>query len=197
MLSSISPLVERAPRTRWWRLAGSYLLASVAGGAGLGLALGGVGHLLRLHRAWPEIAVATAALTLLAAAADLSGRVPTGRRQVDETWLTTYRDWVIGAGFGGQLGFGAVTIVTSASTYLTWWFELATGSLVAGAVIGGCFGLARAVPLLGMAGVRDPIELRRRNAAIVTALPVARGATVAAQVLVGGSAVAAAFLVAR
>jgi sulfite exporter TauE/SafE len=197
MLASISPLVERAPGTRWWRLTSSYLVGSVLGGATVGAVLGAVGDALRLRHSWVALAAVTAALAVLAALADLAGRVPSRRRQVDETWLSTYRDWVIGTGFGVQLGAGAVTIVTSASTYLTWWFEAATGSPAAGAVIGGCFGLARGLPLLTMAGVRDVTELRRRNAAIVTALPVARGIAIGAQLSIAGLVGVAAAVAAR
>jgi sulfite exporter TauE/SafE len=197
MLSSISPLVERAPGTRWWRLAGSYLIGSVLGGAALGAALGWVGGLLRLHHSWLALIIVTAVAAVLATAIDTVGRVPSQRRQVDENWLTTYRDWVIGTGFGVQLGFGAVTIVTSASTYLTWWFELASGSAAAGALIGGCFGLARALPLLGMSGIHDPAALRQRNAAIVTALPVAQRLTIGVQLAVAGLAGLAAVTVAH
>jgi hypothetical protein len=183
MLASISPLVERASGRRWWRTATSYVIASVAGGAALGAGLGSIG---RLHRFGNSVLVVTAGVVLLAAVLDLVGRVPSQHRQVDETWLTAYRDWVIGTGFGAQLGFGAVTIVTSASTYLAWWFELACGSTVWGAVIGAAFGLARALPLFAMSGVRDAGELRRRNAAIVTALPIARRVTIGAQFVAAG-----------
>jgi hypothetical protein len=183
MLASISPLVERTPGRRWWRTATSYLIGSVVGGAALGAALGTVGRLFRLGGG---LLVVTAGVALLAALADLLGRVPSRHRQVDETWLTTYRDWVIGGGFGIQLGFGAVTIVTSASTYLAWWFELATGSALWATVIGASFGVARALPLLAMSGVHDTGGLRRRNAAIVTALPTARRITVGAQFATAG-----------
>jgi hypothetical protein len=183
MLASISPLVERTAENRWWRTVTSYVIASVAGGAVLGAALGTLG---RLHGRGSWLLVTTAVIAVAAALADLLGRVPSQHRQVDETWLNRYRDWVIGAGFGVQLGFGAVTIVTSASTYLTWWFELACGSTLWGAVIGAGFGLARALPLLAMSGVRDPAALRRRNATIVTSLPIARRVTVGAQLATAG-----------
>jgi hypothetical protein len=183
MLASISPLVERTAGSRWWRTVTSYVIASIAGGAVLGAALGTLG---RLHGMGSWLLVTTAVIAVVAALADLLGRVPSRHRQVDETWLNRYRDWVIGTGFGVQLGFGAVTIVTSASTYLTWWFELACGSTLWGAVIGASFGLARALPLLAMSGVRDPAALRRRNAAIVTSLPIARRVTVGAQLATAG-----------
>jgi hypothetical protein len=101
---------------------------------------------------------------------------------------------VTGLGYGAQLGFGAVTIVTSASTYLTWWFELACGSTAWGAVIGATFGLARAVPLFSMSGVHDAGALRRHNAVIVTALPIARRLTIGTQLLTAGLLGAAAIL---
>jgi hypothetical protein len=184
MLASISPLVERTQGRRWWRIVASYVIGSVVGGAALGAGLGSIG---RLHRLGGWLLGVTAAVALLAAVVDLLGRVPSQHRQVDETWLTTYRDWVIGGGFGVQLGFGAVTIVTSASTYLAWWFELASGSTLWGAVIGASFGLARALPLFAMAGIRDAGGLRRRNAAIVTALPTARRLTIGAQFATAGA----------
>jgi hypothetical protein len=193
MLASISPLVERTPGRLWWRIVASYVIASVVGGAALGAVLGTIG---RLHHLGDSVLVITAGLALLAAIADLAGRVPSQRRQVDENWLRTYRDWVIGGGFGVQLGFGAVTIVTSASTYLTWWFELASGSTLWGTVIGASFGLARALPLFAMAGVHDTGALRRRNAAVVTAQPTARRLTIGAQVAAAGVLGVAAILAA-
>ena len=36
---------------------------------------------------------------------------------MNEEWLTSYRGWVYGAGFGAQLGTGVVTIVTSPIVY--------------------------------------------------------------------------------
>jgi hypothetical protein len=194
MLASISPLVERTPGRLWWRTVASYLIGSVVGGAALGAGLGTIG---RLHRLGGSLLVVTAVVAFFAAVADLAGRVPSQRRQVDENWLTTYRDWVIGGGFGVQLGFGAATIVTSASTYLTWWFELACGSTVWGAVIGASFGLARALPLLAMSGVDDVPGLRRRSGRIVTALPTARRVTIGAQLATAGALGVAAVLVAR
>src|SRR5919202_1077090 len=122
MLASITPLGERARGSRWWRTATAYVIGSAAGGTLLGAA----------------------------AALDLRGGPPTIRRQVDERWLVTYRDWAYGAGFGVQLGLGAVTIVTSASVYLPWVLELAAATPAGGALVGAVFGLSRALPLLAL-----------------------------------------------
>jgi hypothetical protein len=126
-----------------------------------------------------------AALALLAAVSDLRGRPPSVHRQVDETWLTSYRDWVHGAGFGFQLGLGAVTVVTSASLYLTWLFELVLARPVASAVVGAVFGLTRALPLLTTAGAHDPTALRAAHRRWQAWQPPVRWLTTAAQVVAG------------
>ena len=127
----------------------------------------------------------TGAAALAAAALDVAGRLPKIHRQVDETWLTRYRDWVYGAGFGLQLGIGALTIASSASLYLTWVVELVLAAVAPAAVVGAIFGLARALPLVGTARVVDADTLRAAHRRWQARLPVARWATVAVQA-VGG-----------
>jgi hypothetical protein len=80
-------------------------------------------------------------------------RLPSWRRQVDEAWLGRYRGWVVGTGFGAQLGVGVVTIVTSSTTYAVLLLCALSGSVTVGAVVGGLFGLVRALPLVLMARV--------------------------------------------
>lgn len=179
MLSSISPLGERARQARWWRTTSFYIAGSVAGGAGVGASVGGLGQLVGQRT--PLLMVVGFAAAV-GAVADIVRRVPTVRRQVDETWLTTYRDWVYGGGYGLQLGAGMTTIVTSAATYLVWLLELATGRWTSGLVIGAVFGAARALPLLSVARVNDPVTLRRRHGELVAALPAVRRAAIAGQV---------------
>ena len=111
MLTSISPLGERARGNRWPVTVAAYVLGSGVAGAAVGGVLGLLGDLLL--RPLPLVA---AAVCLAAAAADLAGLLPRGSRQVDEDWLVRYRGWVYGLAFGGQLGVGVATIVTSAAT---------------------------------------------------------------------------------
>ncbi|HEY7719135.1 MAG TPA: sulfite exporter TauE/SafE family protein [Pedococcus sp.] len=165
MLSSISPLGERARASRWWVTTAAYLLGSLAGGLALGLLAGSLGSLL--PAAWrgsaPALGLA-AALLLLGLWLDLrSGGhgVPSWRRQVDEQWLGRYRGWVYGVGFGAQLGFGLVTIVTSTTTYAAVLLAVLSGSPAAGLAIGGVFGLVRALPSVLLAGVHTPQQLHR------------------------------------
>ena len=109
-------------------------------------------------------------------------RVPSWRRQVNEDWLTEYRGWVYGVGFGAQLGLGVVTIVTTASVYLTW----AARSLVASPasrarLLGAAFGLARAVPVLAGGRVRTPAAVGARGRALDAGAGRFRAVTVVAE----------------
>jgi hypothetical protein len=165
MLSSITPLGERGRNNRWWLTAAAYITGSIAGGAAMGTALGALGGLVPLAASGADAVplALLAAVALLGFLADLRVarlRVPTMNRQVDERWLTTYRGWVYGVGFGFQLGVGVVTIVTSAATWVTLVVAFLTGSWAGGLVVGSVFGAARSLPLLLAAPVRSPAALR-------------------------------------
>jgi len=178
MLTSINPLGERGRGYRWGPTVALFTLASVVGGAALGLVLGGLGELLQLPVWVAAIACA------LAVVADLTGVIPTLRRQVDEDWLTRYRRWVYATTFGAQLGAGVVTIVTSAVTYALLVLFLVTGlpeALLAGAV----FGLVRALPVLLGWRATSPDRLR------ALALALERGRKPMHWVTVGVTALAA------
>jgi hypothetical protein len=184
MLASITPLGERGRGASWRRTVTAYVVASTIGGAAMGALLGLVGDLLSIgHTAWP-VAVG-GAVALVAAALDLAGRLPTLRRQVDETWMNSYRDWVYGAGFGLQLGLGAMTIVTSASLYLVWVAELLTGNAAVGALVGAAFGLSRALPLVGTRRIMTADVLRSAQRRWHERLRLARGATITIEAAAG------------
>jgi len=173
----------------------AYLLGSVLGGATLGLLLGGVGDLLGraadalgvgVVAPGGAVALVVAALVCLtAAASDLrlgQWSLPSWQRQVDEDWLARYRGWVYGLGYGFQLGLGVVTIVTSAATYAVFAFALLAGSWGVGLALGAVFGLARALPVLGVARLHDFAQLRALLARVERASPKAARAAVAAEV---------------
>jgi hypothetical protein len=171
---------------------GAYLLGSTLAAAGLGASLGGIGHLLALTPAATAAAVAGAGA--LALAADLGAfRLPTVHRQVDKDWLDRYRGWVVGAGFGVQLGLGVVTIVNTAAVYLALALALLTGSVAAGAVVGTTFGLVRGLVILVVARVRRPDELRLALRRVQAWRPLSQRAGIAVQglVLVAAGAVIA------
>jgi hypothetical protein len=181
MLTSISPLGERARGNRWTVTVTLYVVASVLGGLTIGGLLGFAGSFLSAS-AWVAAAVCAAAGVL-----DAVRRLPTVRRQVDEDWLTRYRGWVYGVGFGYQLGLGVVTIVTSAATYAMLGLCLLSGSTASGLAIGGCFGLVRALPILALRRASTPEALR----AVGRRLEVLSGAAGrATTVVLAGAAVA-------
>ena len=165
MLSSISPLGERARRSRWGLTVAAYLLGSLLGGLAVGVLTAAVGGLL--PQTWRDSTAAAVVVVALVGAGLLldvrarGGALPSWQRQVDEQWLTRYRGWVYGVGFGAQLGFGLVTIITSSTTYAVALLALLSGSPGAGLLLGGVFGLVRALPSVLMAGVRDRAGLHR------------------------------------
>jgi hypothetical protein len=166
MLASTHPLGERGRHNRYAITAVAFIVGSTAGGAVLGLAAGSVGSLLgRLVEPGPAmLAAAVVAIGVVGTAFDLHTgglRLPTVRRQVNEDWLTTYRGWVYGVGFGFQLGLGVVTIVTTAAVYGAVALAVLTGSVWGGLAIGTTFGLARGLSILVAAGVRNPERLRQ------------------------------------
>lgn len=197
MLTSISPLGERARASRWWVTTTAYVISSTLGGVAVGAFAALLGGLV------PEDVRSSPAALLLVAAALVVGlvldlgvggaRLPSWRRQVDEAWLGRYRGWVVGTGFGAQLGVGVVTIVTSSTTYAVLLLAALSGSVPVGALVGGVFGLVRALPLVMMVRV-DTRErlwavLRRVEYASPTAERVARLA-----LAVGAAALTAAAL---
>ncbi|HVM19131.1 MAG TPA: sulfite exporter TauE/SafE family protein [Egibacteraceae bacterium] len=197
MLGSISPVGEAARRQRWWLTATAYTVASVLGGGLVGLAAGGLGQALQALTGWSPTTrlVVLALIAVVGAAADagrLPWRLPTWRRQVDERWLTTYRGWVYGVGFGFQLGTGLATIVTSAATYVALAAAVLSGSVSAGVVVGVAFGLVRSMPLLLTGLLRTPEALHATTARLEASEPLARRLTVAGQLLAGVVAAVAA-----
>lgn len=185
MLSSITPLGERGRHNRWGRTVTWYIAGATLGGISLGLALAGMGQLLGSavapfsNRAVFGIVASVLALALLFDTGVMGEKVPSIRRQVNEDWLDSYRNWVYGGGFGWQLGLGVVTIVPTAGTYVTWLMALLTGSIWMGAAIGGIFGLARAVPILAVASADNPSQLRRFHRRMAELAPLAHRAVIA------------------
>ena len=194
MLSSITPLGERGRGQRWEITMGFFVLGSTAGGSALGGLLGAAGGVAGLGTR-PVALWLLAAAALLGAAFD--GRLPTTRRQVNEDWLGRYRGWVYGGAFGAQLGAGVVTVVTTSAVYVTFAAAFLSGSAVLGAVVGGCFGLVRALPVVATRRVRRTDQLVAVDRRLDAWNRPARGLAVAAQVAIGVTVAGLAMAVAR
>ena len=185
MLGSITPLGERGRGSKWWLTASAYVVGSVLGGLAMGSVFGLLGRLTvgALGVSTPARLVTLASGLLAGLALDLrigGLKLPTNHRQVDEEWRTRYRGWVWGLGFGLQLGTGVVTIVTTSTVYATWLAAALTGSVGGGAAVGLVFGLARALPVFSVAGVRRPDQLLRVDGVLARLAGPARRATYAA-----------------
>lgn len=160
MLSSISPLGERARASSWRATTTAYLIASTLAGTAFGGLLGALGGALGDRgRRVAALALAVALAGLLVT--ELLGRLPSWQRQVDVGWIGRYRGWVTGLGYGAQLGLGVVTIITSTTTYAALALALLGGSAGRGAAVGLTFGLVRALPSVLMRQVDTPAGLRR------------------------------------
>jgi hypothetical protein len=163
MLASIHPLGERSRGQQFWVTIAAYTMGSVVGAAALGALLGATGQLLFDDHATMLRAAILGLGALVAVVVDRSGtRPPSWHRQVNEDWLAQFRGWIYGAGFGVQLGLGVLTIVTTASVYLTWIGAVIVANPIAGAVVGVGFGLARALPVVASASVRTPVRVAAR-----------------------------------
>ncbi len=152
MLTSITPLGEQGRNRSWATTATAYVIGSIVGGAVTGLASGALGMLLP-QRLRPNGAVLVLIVVALLAAVVLYefGRLNLplfpAKRQVSEDWLDEYRGWVVGVGFGFQLGTGFATVVTTAAIPVTFLLAFLTHSWRQGLLVGLVFGVARALPL--------------------------------------------------
>jgi hypothetical protein len=195
MLTSITPLGERGRGFRWGVTLSFMVLGSTLGGATVGvlLGLGGdatIGPASGPGAEWRLYLIAAllgAAFVIEAGVGGLA--IPTIRRQVDERWLNAYRGWVYGFGFGAQLGAGVVTIVSTASVYVTFAACWLAGGPLAGLAIGGVFGAVRAATLFGARSVRDPGALQELGRRLRRWARPARRATLAGELALALAAV--------
>lgn len=191
MLGSITPLGERSRGANWVVTVVFYVLGSAIGGAALGAVLGSLGRpavsgATEVSTTAPLVllgAFATAGVLFDTHAFGLS--LPTIRRQVRQSWLTTYRGWVYGFGFGVQLGLGVVTVVTSSAIYSAFFAAFLSGSAILGAAIGLIFGLLRAATIFAVARVRTFDGFDSLGPTLERLNPPIRYASLATQATVG------------
>jgi hypothetical protein len=163
MLSTITPVSERAKGNSYRSTATWFIVGSGAGGATLGavLALAALG-VRALHPAPTALGIAALVAALIATGSDagVTGlRLPIHRRQVNERWLDQYRPWVYGGGFGWQIGTGLATYITTAAVYLMVVLAILTASPVAALAVGTGFGLLRGLAVLLNRRITDPVDL--------------------------------------
>lgn len=179
MLGSISLLGERARGRRWGVTVGWLALGAVGAGAGLGAVLGEIGELLPLGSAAAAYALLAAlGLAVVVDVGWLPRRVGPVR-QVNDQWLTVYRGWVAGLGFGVQLGLAVATVVTSATTYVVLAAMVLVRDPGQAAAIGAVYGGVRAATVLPGAAIRTSADLARADSQLARSDGAARYAVVA------------------
>jgi hypothetical protein len=187
MLSTITPLSERAKGHAYRTTAAWFIAGAAVGGATLGAVMAlmaEVAHGLGLS----ETALTTVALVAAAVAAGsdtgVAGiRLPVHHRQVNERWLDHYRPWVYGAGFGWQIGNGLATYITSAAVYLMIALAALTADPAAAFSLGLAFGTMRGLAVLLTRRLTDPDALRTFHRRFTAAGPVAGRAVVVTELM--------------
>jgi hypothetical protein len=161
MLSQITPMAEAGRQQKFARTAGWFIAGAVLGGAMLGAVIAG-GALAVAGLSRTTAIALVAAFSFVAAAIDtrvLGFGPPFLSRQVNEEWLSKYRAWIYGGGFGWQIGAGITTYVMTAAVPLMIVVGALTGNVQAAITIGAGFGLARGLAVLMGARLHSPAAL--------------------------------------
>lgn len=191
MLSSLTPVGENSRSQRWWVTVTAFTMGSVLGGAATGMVAGTLGLVVAPEPTIALVVVAAAAAAALAG--DMAGITPPSlERQVDRTWMTRYRGWVYGLGYGVQLGCGVATYITSWATWLVVAVMVLVGDLWAAVAIGALHGLVRGLSVWTTASLASPAAIRAHHRRLVALDPPLRWAARAGllAVAVGAAAVA-------
>ena len=158
MLSQITPVAEAGRQQRFARTAAWFILGSVLGGLTLGVAIAlGAAAVSVAGLGSHAALVLVVAFAVVSAAVDarvLGFAPPFLRRQVNEDWLSNYRSWVYGGGFGWQIGAGVTTYVMTEAVPLMIVLGVISARPWAGLLIGGVFGLVRGLAVLLGAPIR-------------------------------------------
>jgi hypothetical protein len=163
MLSQLTPVAEASRGHRYRSTAAWFVLGAVAGGATLGALMAGLAMVVSSTGATSPVLLGIASgAALFGAAVDggVAGVAPPFfKRQVNENWLTKYRAWVYGSGFGWQIGAGVTTYVMTAAVFVTIGYGALTAGPGAALALGVLFGLARGLAVLLTARRRTTAEL--------------------------------------
>jgi hypothetical protein len=189
MLSTITPLAERARGHRWGATASWFVAGSVVGGTTLGLCVAGLAvGVGRLGLPGTTSAAVACGAALVAAASDagVAGfRLPIHGRQVNERWLDRFRPWVYGSGFGWQIGTGLVTYIKTSGVYLMVVLCALTGRPWTALAVCSGFGLVRGLAVFLAHGITSPAALADFHRRFMARGPAALAVVVAVEVLVG------------
>ena len=185
MLSTITPMSERARHRRYWGSVAWFLAGAGVGGATLGAGMGVGSWLYRqvgMGTSWSAVIAILAAMVSLAADARLWGfHLPDHPRQVDATWVARFRPWAYAGGFGWQLGTGVSTYVMTNATYVVIAVGIVAVPPATALVLGLVYGACRGATILVGATVTSPARLRAVHRWLAASDRTSLGVTIAAQ----------------
>lgn len=184
MLSTLTPLGERARGHRWGVTAGWFVLGALLGGVTLGAGAAAAAVGVRALDTSPSVLAGTAAVVtavVLAADAGVGVPLPGHRRQVDENWIGAYRTWVYATGFGWQIGVGIATYTMTAALYLLVALAALTASPVAAVAVCAVFGVVRGLAVLAGRHLDSPAALRTFHRRFEAAEPWSRRLVIAVE----------------
>jgi hypothetical protein len=188
MLSTITPLAERARGHRYRTTVAWFVTGSVVGGTTLGLCMALLAVGVRATGASTSVLVAVACVASVVAAAAEAGfaglRLPVHRRQVNERWLDQFRPWVYGAGFGWQIGTGVVTYIKTTAVYLMIVLAALTTDPWVALGVGALFGTVRGLAVLLGRRITSSSALAEFHRRFSDFAPVALRITIAAELVV-------------
>jgi hypothetical protein len=197
MLSTITPIGEVGRNHRYGSTVVWFILGATLGGATLGLGAAVLAAGVDGLDLSPAAALgATALLAAITLASDLNlggFRLPSHKRQVNETWLVEFRSWVYGGGFGWQIGVGLATFVTTAAVYLMIAMAALTGDPLVAFVLMTGFGVVRGLAVLVGRNLTTPERLLALHRRFEELLPTAQRAIVLVQAIVLAVAAGAAW----
>jgi hypothetical protein len=194
MLSTVTPLAERGRSHRFAATASWFILGGILGGVTLGAAAAlGAAVVAALDPSTTVVVGLVAVAAAVALASDLRWfglRLPAHTRQVDEVWLSKYRPWVYGAGFGWQIGVGLATYIMTAGVYLMIVAAALTANPATAFAIAVVFGTVRGLAVLLGARITNPSDLFAFHRRFDTAGPYARWTVIVVEALLALGAAA-------
>lgn len=189
MLSTITPVTEASRERRYALTVGWFVLGALAGGATLGLLAAPLAAVVSAAGLSATARLGLVAVLALAAAAfdarSLGLTLPGHGRQVNESWLTRFRSWVYGVGFGWQIGVGLATYIVTAAVYLTVVAAALTGDAATAFGIGVLFGLVRGLAIFLGVELTTQARLVEFHRRFESAREASRLATVGSLIAVG------------
>src|SRR5918992_1412735 len=159
MVETISPVVHGGRNRTYWMAMSLHTLGATLSAALIGAGLGALGSLVGAPYGETGLYVlaAVALVYVLREAVGLPIPIPSLRKQVPSWWRTFYSRNTTALLYGLGLGVGYFTYLSYGTFVVVSIAVVMSGDALTGALVAGCFGLARSVAV-ALAGPIERIE---------------------------------------